>query len=154
MEAVRSFTLSWYDRHPPLSYSSRPPTICYMHVCRYQLGYRKALKCGLKVLSVSKRNRLHSGLFCISKDSSIALTAFANADHAGCQDTRRSTSAGECEVYAGESEPMADEVDELVVYQILERVNCVLRISGLYTSRLLDAACKKVLNLLRKDCMV
>ncbi|GJU29380.1 retrovirus-related pol polyprotein from transposon TNT 1-94, partial [Tanacetum coccineum] len=26
------------------------------------------------------------------KDSSIALTAFANADHAGCQDTRRSTS--------------------------------------------------------------
>nr|GEW01222.1 serine/threonine protein kinase SRPK1 [Tanacetum cinerariifolium] len=30
--------------------------------------------------------------------------------------------------------------------------NCVLRISGLYTSRLLDAACKKVLNLLKK-CM-
>nr|GEW78540.1 kelch repeat-containing protein At3g27220-like [Tanacetum cinerariifolium] len=29
-------------------------------------------------------------------------------------------------------------------------VNCVLRISGLYTSRLLDAACKKVLNLLKK----
>ncbi|GKD06048.1 copia protein, partial [Tanacetum coccineum] len=27
-----------------------------------------------------------------SKDSCIALTAFANADHAGCQDTRRSTS--------------------------------------------------------------
>ncbi|GJV16922.1 retrovirus-related pol polyprotein from transposon TNT 1-94 [Tanacetum coccineum] len=26
------------------------------------------------------------------KDSSIALTAFADADHAGCQDTRRSTS--------------------------------------------------------------
>ncbi|GKB32879.1 hypothetical protein Tco_0872280 [Tanacetum coccineum] len=27
------------------------------------------------------------------KDSCIALTAFADADHAGCQDTRRSTSA-------------------------------------------------------------
>nr|GEX20232.1 integrase, catalytic region, zinc finger, CCHC-type, peptidase aspartic, catalytic [Tanacetum cinerariifolium] len=27
-----------------------------------------------------------------SKDSAIALTAFADADHAGCQDTRRSTS--------------------------------------------------------------
>ncbi|GKD65202.1 hypothetical protein Tco_1307310, partial [Tanacetum coccineum] len=26
------------------------------------------------------------------KDSSIALTAFADADHVGCQDTRRSTS--------------------------------------------------------------
>nr|GFD05714.1 hypothetical protein [Tanacetum cinerariifolium] len=25
-------------------------------------------------------------------DSSVALTAFADADHAGCQDTRRSTS--------------------------------------------------------------
>ncbi|GJU05069.1 retrovirus-related pol polyprotein from transposon TNT 1-94 [Tanacetum coccineum] len=36
---------------------------------------------------------------------------------------------------------------------ILERVNCVLRISGLYTSRLLDAACKKVLNLLKKGLL-
>ncbi|GKB41038.1 hypothetical protein Tco_0885980 [Tanacetum coccineum] len=27
-----------------------------------------------------------------SKDSAIALTAFADADHAGCQDTRQSTS--------------------------------------------------------------
>nr|GFC62027.1 copia protein [Tanacetum cinerariifolium] len=26
------------------------------------------------------------------RDSSVALTAFADADHAGCQDTRRSTS--------------------------------------------------------------
>ncbi|GJR34409.1 hypothetical protein Tco_1210093 [Tanacetum coccineum] len=33
-------------------------------------------------------------------------------------------------------------------------VNCVLRISGLYTSRLLDAACKKVLNLLKKGLLV
>ncbi|GKD14328.1 retrovirus-related pol polyprotein from transposon TNT 1-94 [Tanacetum coccineum] len=29
---------------------------------------------------------------CYSKDASIALTAYAKADHAGCQDTRRSTS--------------------------------------------------------------
>ncbi|GKA87770.1 protein kinase-like domain, concanavalin A-like lectin/glucanase domain protein [Tanacetum coccineum] len=36
---------------------------------------------------------------------------------------------------------------------VLERVNCVLQIFGLYTSRLLDAACKKVLNLLKKDCL-
>ncbi|GJV40311.1 hypothetical protein Tco_1418751 [Tanacetum coccineum] len=35
---------------------------------------------------------------------------------------------------------------------VLERVNCVLRISGLYTLRLLDAACKKVLIYSRKDC--
>ncbi|GKB82647.1 putative ribonuclease H-like domain-containing protein [Tanacetum coccineum] len=37
---------------------------------------------------------------------------------------------------------------------VLERVNCVLRISGLYTSRLLDAACKKVLNLLKKGLLI
>ncbi|GJU42345.1 retrovirus-related pol polyprotein from transposon TNT 1-94, partial [Tanacetum coccineum] len=35
--------------------------------------------------------RVHRGLW-YPKDSSIALTAFADADHAGCQDTRRSTS--------------------------------------------------------------
>ncbi|GJX35946.1 hypothetical protein Tco_0247503 [Tanacetum coccineum] len=39
------------------------------------------------------------------------------------------------------------------VHIVLERVNCVLRISGLYTSRLLDAACKKVLNLLKKGLL-
>ncbi|GJY25155.1 hypothetical protein Tco_0399881 [Tanacetum coccineum] len=38
-------------------------------------------------------------------------------------------------------------------YHILERVNCVLWISGLYTSRLLDAACKKVMNLLKKGLL-
>ncbi|GJY90211.1 retrovirus-related pol polyprotein from transposon TNT 1-94 [Tanacetum coccineum] len=38
-----------------------------------------------------KRKHVHRGL-CIPKDSSIALTAFADADHAGFQDTRRSTS--------------------------------------------------------------
>ncbi|GJZ91672.1 retrovirus-related pol polyprotein from transposon TNT 1-94 [Tanacetum coccineum] len=51
-------------------------------------AYRKALTCGQKDLSVSKRNR---GLW-YPKDSSIVLIAFADADHAGCQDTRRSTS--------------------------------------------------------------
>nr|GEZ74056.1 integrase, catalytic region, zinc finger, CCHC-type, peptidase aspartic, catalytic [Tanacetum cinerariifolium] len=37
------------------------------------------------------RGTVHWGLW-YPKDSSIALTAFADADHAGCQDTRRSTS--------------------------------------------------------------
>nr|GEX93260.1 copia protein [Tanacetum cinerariifolium] len=37
-------------------------------------------------------NRLHAGGLWYSKDSAIALTAFADADHVGCQDTRRSTS--------------------------------------------------------------
>nr|GFC37209.1 uncharacterized mitochondrial protein AtMg00810-like [Tanacetum cinerariifolium] len=34
---------------------------------------------------------VHRGLW-YPKDSSVALTAFADADHAGCQDTHRSTS--------------------------------------------------------------
>ncbi|GKA19710.1 retrovirus-related pol polyprotein from transposon TNT 1-94 [Tanacetum coccineum] len=38
------------------------------------------------------REIVNQGLW-YPKDSSIALTAFADADHAGCQDTRRSTSS-------------------------------------------------------------
>ncbi|GKD41225.1 retrovirus-related pol polyprotein from transposon TNT 1-94 [Tanacetum coccineum] len=41
-------------------------------------------------LSISKRT-VNRGLW-YSKDSAIALTTFADVDHAGCQDTRRSTS--------------------------------------------------------------
>nr|GEY97551.1 retrovirus-related Pol polyprotein from transposon TNT 1-94 [Tanacetum cinerariifolium] len=37
------------------------------------------------------RRTVHRGLW-YSKDSSVALTAFADEDHASCQDTRRSTS--------------------------------------------------------------
>nr|GFA25557.1 retrovirus-related Pol polyprotein from transposon TNT 1-94 [Tanacetum cinerariifolium] len=37
------------------------------------------------------RGTVHRGLW-YPKDSSIALTTFADADHTGCQDTRRSTS--------------------------------------------------------------
>nr|GEZ81706.1 uncharacterized mitochondrial protein AtMg00810-like [Tanacetum cinerariifolium] len=37
------------------------------------------------------RGTVHRGLW-YPKDSSVALTAFADADHVGCQDTRRSTS--------------------------------------------------------------
>ncbi|GKA21000.1 hypothetical protein Tco_0700989 [Tanacetum coccineum] len=37
------------------------------------------------------RGMMHPS-FILQPDSSIALTAFADADHAGCQDTRRSTS--------------------------------------------------------------
>nr|GEU58492.1 hypothetical protein [Tanacetum cinerariifolium] len=37
------------------------------------------------------RGTINRGLW-YPKDSSVALTAFADADHAGCQDTRRSTS--------------------------------------------------------------
>nr|GFD17434.1 hypothetical protein [Tanacetum cinerariifolium] len=50
-------------------------------------AYRKARTCSKKDLSIPTWNR-SSG----SVDSLIALTTFVDADHAGCQDTRRSTS--------------------------------------------------------------
>nr|GEW18268.1 integrase, catalytic region, zinc finger, CCHC-type, peptidase aspartic, catalytic [Tanacetum cinerariifolium] len=53
-------------------------------------AYRKAHTCSQKDLSIPSWNR-SSGLW-YAKDSSVALTTFAEADHAGCQDTRRSTS--------------------------------------------------------------
>ncbi|GJU38272.1 retrovirus-related pol polyprotein from transposon TNT 1-94 [Tanacetum coccineum] len=88
------------------------------------------------------------------------LTAtYADTDHAGCQDTRRSTSG--CmqlledrlvswSLKRQKSAAISSMKAEYIAlsgycaqYQILERVNYVLRISGLYTLRLLDAACKK-----------
>ncbi|GJS95199.1 retrovirus-related pol polyprotein from transposon TNT 1-94 [Tanacetum coccineum] len=51
-------------------------------------AYQKAPTCCKKIRYL--RGTVNRGLW-YSKDSSIALTAFANADHAGCQDTRRST---------------------------------------------------------------
>ncbi|GJS13178.1 hypothetical protein Tco_0407650 [Tanacetum coccineum] len=71
-------------------------TYCYMHVCPVQGSVpteKNALKCvNLKDLSVSKSKPFYIGGLWYPKDSSIALTAFADADHAGCQDTRHSTS--------------------------------------------------------------
>nr|GEY83170.1 hypothetical protein [Tanacetum cinerariifolium] len=53
-------------------------------------AYQKVRTCGKKDLSIPTWN-VHRGLW-YPKDSSVALTAFADADHAGFQDTRRSTS--------------------------------------------------------------
>nr|GEW55695.1 hypothetical protein [Tanacetum cinerariifolium] len=53
-------------------------------------AYRKALTCGQKDISVLK-GTVNRGLW-FPKDSSISLTSFADVNHAGCQDTLRSTS--------------------------------------------------------------
>ncbi|GKA73734.1 putative ribonuclease H-like domain-containing protein [Tanacetum coccineum] len=72
--------------------ASRPDLQFAICMCaRYQAQPTK------KHLNVVKRifrylkGTINRGLW-YPKDSSIALTAFADADHAGCQDTRRSTS--------------------------------------------------------------
>nr|GEU58620.1 hypothetical protein [Tanacetum cinerariifolium] len=50
----------------------------------------------LMYLTSSRPDLVYAVCICartmVSKDSAIALTGFADADHAGCQDTRRSTS--------------------------------------------------------------
>ncbi|GJW10373.1 copia-type pol polyprotein [Tanacetum coccineum] len=48
----------------------------------------KSTKFGEKGSFVKQKGTVHRGLW-YPKDSSIALTTFGNADHAGCQDTRR-----------------------------------------------------------------
>ncbi|GJZ74409.1 retrovirus-related pol polyprotein from transposon TNT 1-94, partial [Tanacetum coccineum] len=53
------------------------------------------------------RGTVNRGLW-YPKDSLIALTAFADADHAGCQDTR----PGNAEFYAETLKQLPDEVDE------------------------------------------
>ncbi|GJR44529.1 retrovirus-related pol polyprotein from transposon TNT 1-94 [Tanacetum coccineum] len=71
--------------------ASRPDLQFAICMCaRYQLGLSKSIKCGKRIFRYLK-GTVHRGLW-YSKDSSIALTAFADADHAGCQDTHRSTS--------------------------------------------------------------
>ncbi|GJS88756.1 retrovirus-related pol polyprotein from transposon TNT 1-94 [Tanacetum coccineum] len=54
-------------------------------------AYQKSLTYGQKDLSVSKRNH-KSGTMVSEGFFGLPLTTFADADHAGCQDTRRSTS--------------------------------------------------------------
>ncbi|GKB70736.1 retrovirus-related pol polyprotein from transposon TNT 1-94, partial [Tanacetum coccineum] len=121
-------------------------------------AYRKALKCGKKDLSVSKRNRTSGSLY--PKDSSFALTAFAECGFMMLSRYRRSTSGsiqllGDRLAVSNLSSALFQSHGgrDISSLAILERVNCVLRISGLYTSRLLDAACKKVLNLLKKGLL-
>ncbi|GJW09755.1 retrovirus-related pol polyprotein from transposon TNT 1-94 [Tanacetum coccineum] len=58
---------------------------------RYQARPTKKHLHAVKRIFRYLRGTVNRGLW-YPKDSSIALTAFADADHAGCQDTRRSTS--------------------------------------------------------------
>nr|GEZ74945.1 copia protein [Tanacetum cinerariifolium] len=58
---------------------------------RYQARPTEKHVHAIKMIFRYLRGTVHRGLW-YSKDSSVALTAFADADHAGCQDTRQSTS--------------------------------------------------------------
>ncbi|GJZ23765.1 retrovirus-related pol polyprotein from transposon TNT 1-94, partial [Tanacetum coccineum] len=72
--------------------SSRPNLVYAVCMCaRYQARPTKKHLHAVKRIFRYLRRTVNRGLW-YSKDSAIALTAFADADHTGCQDTRRSTS--------------------------------------------------------------
>ncbi|GJZ85294.1 hypothetical protein Tco_0650633 [Tanacetum coccineum] len=72
--------------------SSRPDLVYVVCMCaRYQARPTEKHLHAVKRIFRYLRGTVNRGLW-YSKDSAIALTAFADADHAGCQDTRRSTS--------------------------------------------------------------
>ncbi|GKE14453.1 hypothetical protein Tco_1422030 [Tanacetum coccineum] len=72
--------------------ASRPDLQFAICMCaRYQARPTKKHLHAVKRIFRYLRGTVNRGLW-YPKDSSIALTAFADADHAGCQDTRRSTS--------------------------------------------------------------
>ncbi|GJY67442.1 hypothetical protein Tco_0469680 [Tanacetum coccineum] len=72
--------------------SSRPDLLYAVCMCaRYQARPTEKHLHAIKRIFRYLRGTVNRGLW-YSKDSAIALTAFADADHAGCQDTRRSTS--------------------------------------------------------------
>ncbi|GJY36819.1 retrovirus-related pol polyprotein from transposon TNT 1-94 [Tanacetum coccineum] len=71
--------------------SSRPDLVYVVCMCaRYQAWPTEKHLHAVKRIFRYLRGTVNRGLW-YSKDFAIALTAFADADHAGCQDTRRST---------------------------------------------------------------
>ncbi|GKE74767.1 retrovirus-related pol polyprotein from transposon TNT 1-94, partial [Tanacetum coccineum] len=72
--------------------SSRPDLVYAVCMCaRYQAHPTEKHLHAVKRIFRYLRGTVNRGLW-YSKDSAIALTAFTDADNAGCQDTRRSTS--------------------------------------------------------------
>ncbi|GKC56618.1 retrovirus-related pol polyprotein from transposon TNT 1-94 [Tanacetum coccineum] len=70
----------------------RPDLVFVVCMCaKYQAKPTKKHLEAIKRVFRYLRGTINMGLW-YSKDIAIALTAYANTDHAGCQDTHRSTS--------------------------------------------------------------
>ncbi|GJT05406.1 retrovirus-related pol polyprotein from transposon TNT 1-94 [Tanacetum coccineum] len=81
--------------------ASRPDLQFAICMCaRYQARPTEKHLHAVKRIFRYLRGTVNRGLW-YPKDSSIALTAFADADHAGCQDTRRSTSGRHVRIGGG-----------------------------------------------------
>ena len=74
--------------------ASRPDLLFAVCMCaRYQSRPTKRHLEAVKRVFRYLKGTTHMGLW-YPKDTAMALTAYSDADHAGCQDTRRSTSGG------------------------------------------------------------
>ncbi|GJZ80174.1 hypothetical protein Tco_0645011 [Tanacetum coccineum] len=72
--------------------SSRPDLIYAVCLCaRYQVKPKEKHSNAVKRIFQYLKGTINMGLW-YSKDTGMSLTAYLEADHAGCQDTRRSTS--------------------------------------------------------------
>nr|GFC29610.1 copia protein [Tanacetum cinerariifolium] len=71
--------------------ASRPYLVFVVYMCaRYQASPTKKHLEALKHVYQYLKGTINWGLWYL-KDTAMALTAYADADHAGCHDTRRST---------------------------------------------------------------
>ena len=74
--------------------ASRPDILFAVCMCaRYQAKPTKKHLEAVKRVFRYLHGTINMGLW-YPKDTGMSLTAYADADHAGCQDTRRSTSGG------------------------------------------------------------
>nr|GEW71725.1 copia protein [Tanacetum cinerariifolium] len=93
-------TLSRFLLANEFSKVSRPDLVFAVCMCaRYQSKPTKKHLEAVKRVFRYLQETINMGLW-YPKDSAMALTAYADADHAGCQDTRRSTSG--CAEFLGD----------------------------------------------------
>ncbi|GKC24902.1 retrovirus-related pol polyprotein from transposon TNT 1-94 [Tanacetum coccineum] len=102
--------------------ASRPDLVFAVCVCaRYQaLPTKKHLKALKRVFRYLRRT-INWGLW-YPKDTAMALTAYADADHAGCQDTQRSTSGSaqflRDKLVSWSSKKQKNTLDEITAYRL------------------------------------
>nr|GEV50333.1 copia protein [Tanacetum cinerariifolium] len=121
--------------------ANRPDLVFAVCMCaRYQASPTKKHLKALKRVFRYLRGTIKWGLW-YPKDTAMALTAYADADHAGCQDTRRRLSA-------------SGHIHQSIPKEAVRISTHATWYKELYTSCLLYAACKKYLNLLKKELLV
>ncbi|GJY15408.1 hypothetical protein Tco_0385830 [Tanacetum coccineum] len=100
----------------------RPDLVFAMCMCaRYQAKPTEKYLHAVKRIFRCLQGTINIGLW-YPKDSCITLTAFADADHAGCQDTRKSTSGSmqllEYQLADIFTKPLAQERQEFLIKKL------------------------------------